>query len=100
MQESILSFFHAHPLLTGSASVWVILSTIVNVILAMMGPQAWVNLMAKNPTVALVLGFMRYFGIDLVGLITHLQAFLNQMASENPPTVPPVTPSSTSGESK
>ena len=90
MVQTVLAFLQAHLLLTGSLSIWVALSTLVNLLLAIKGPAAWVAYAEKNPTVALVVNILfRDFGIDLVSVIQHLQAWL---ASRAQPTTTTTTP--------
>jgi hypothetical protein len=80
--QAILAFLQTHLLLTGSLSGWAALSLLVNVVLAVKGPAAWVAYAEESPTVALIVNVLfRDFGIDLVSVIQHVQAYLNTLAA-------------------
>jgi hypothetical protein len=84
MLQTLLAFLTAHMAFTGTLSIWVALSTIVNLLLAVKGPAAWVAYAEQNPTIALVVNVLfRDFGIDLVGVIQHVQAWLALRAQAN-----------------
>jgi hypothetical protein len=92
MLETILTFLQSHSLVAGSISGWVVLSFVVNVALAAKGPTAWVAYADQNPTVALIVNILfRDFGIDLVSVIQHIQAYVAAKAAGT-------TPSATSSE--
>ncbi len=91
MIQTVLAFLQAHMMLTSSISVWMALSLIVNVVLAVRGPAAWVAFAEESPTLAMIINVLvRAFGIDLVSVIEHLQAWLNANAQEEQP--PPSAP--------
>lgn len=78
MLSFLQQMFSQHSTTTGGVTVWVILSLFVNVLLALKGPQAWVDMAKTNPKAALVINILfRVFGIDLVSLIIHVRDFLN-----------------------
>ena len=83
----ILAFFQAHMGVTGTISIWMVLALSVNIILAVKGPAAWVAWAEQYPTPALILNILvRDLGIDVTGVIQHIQDWLN---SKNQPTPTP-----------
>jgi hypothetical protein len=82
---ALLAFLQAHAGFTGSITIWMVLSFVVNILLAIKGPAGWVTFAEKNPTIAMIVNVLfRVFGIDLVGLIQHIQAWLNSKAQPQP----------------
>jgi len=81
MLSFLQQMFLQHSTVTGGITVWVVLSLLINVLLSVKGPQAWVDMAKTNPRAALVINILfRVFGVDLVSLIIHVRDFLNAKA--------------------
>ncbi len=99
--QAILTFLQAHLLLSSSVSGWFLASTIVNIALAWKGPQWWIAYAEKNPKVAVVVNVLvRSFGIDLVSVILHIQAYLNARAAATKKPAAAAPPAETPKEEK
>lgn len=74
----------SHLTLTNGLTIWVGLSLVVNLLLVLKGPEAWVELAKRNPTLGLVVNVLwRALGIDLVSVIVHLKQYLSAKAEKD-----------------
>lgn len=91
---TVLQFLQQHPLLLQGLGVWALLSLVINAVLAVRGPQAWVDMAKKNPKLALIINILfRAFGIDLVSVLLHVRDYINsRAASESSASKDPPTP--------
>lgn len=81
--QPLIDLWNAHGALS-LPLLWMLLSLILNSVLATRTPEEWVAYAETNPKTALVINvIVRATGIDIVSMIQHVKTFIAQKANDN-----------------